>query len=140
MPCIISGTSNQRMKLRRIAFLLTILSANTDAVADFLDLFQFDRLRVTSSVVRQQLLRTERQTLRGAVQRLSLAGQATYIELHDILQQDQRTHLLNVTGWMDNGAIGPSLNNLKERLTNLLRVWEPVLPTQAAINTGISDA
>ena len=103
------------------------LSARTDLVIDYLNLRDFDRLRATASAVNQFISRFERQLLRRAVERLSVSGQTTHIELQDMLQQQNWTYMINVAGCLDNNLIGRSLKALQERLTTLRHLWSSAL-------------
>ena len=102
----------------------TMISVQTDTVIGYLTIVDFDHMRTTASTIHRLILRCERQLLRRTVSRLSGAGQATHIVLRDLLPPQQNwTDLINLAGWLDDGAVGRGLGNLQERLTLLRELW-----------------
>ncbi len=109
-----------------------IFTSPGDAAIGFLTVADFDRVRVVATTIHQLAAPYERHVLRRTIQTLSVAGQVTHIEIEDLLRGQQWAYLIRVAGWLDTGAIEDALQTLRERLIELLEVWNTALAGRLA--------
>ena len=117
-----------------IALLEDIFAAPADLVIRYLNVADFDRVRVAATQIHHLSSSYERHVLRITINTLSVAAQVTRIEVVDLLREERWSALIRVAGWLDNGSIGRSLRTLQERLTGLREIWVSALP--AARSSG----
>ena len=111
-----------------IALLENIFTTPADLVIRYLNVADFDRVRVAATQIHHLSSSYERHVLRRTIDSLSVTGQVTHIELVDLLREERWSALISVAGWLDNGRIGRSLRTLRERLTGLREIWISTLP------------
>ena len=111
------------------------VSASMDSVVSCLNLTEFGHIRTTNCTLHRLLSVLERQVLRHSVERLATAGRVNQIELQDVLQQQHWASLIHIAGWLQNGMIGQSLCNLRERLTTWKQMWDYVLTERTPSNS-----
>ena len=116
-----------------MAWLQMLSTAPVEVVyvlVDFLSMADFERLRAVTTGANALVATSERRILRRHMQTLRDMGEISRLILQDLLEEHHWNHIMNVAGWLEHGAIGAGLRNLRHRLTGLLSIWEAALATK----------
>ena len=110
-----------------------------DQIVQFLELPDFDQMRVVAKHFHRSSSTQERLLLRRRVQTLSGVGRITSAELEELVRSATWDYLHRVAGLIDHGGVRQALNNLRARLEDLSDEWRGALGNAGAWEVDESD-
>ena len=102
-------------------------------IIQHLDLGDFDQLRSSASSMRKFTSLHETFVLRRAVGFLAFAGQSTRLALRELDNPEHWSYLFHVSGWLNFGEVGATLQSLRSTLQELCVSWNRVLNTEVQL-------